>query len=815
MRIHLLILILIFPVVNLYSQNTLTGKIMDKDTKELLVGASIYFPDLKKGATTDKDGSYKIADLPEGRFLVEVRFIGYSVQVVKIEIYNETKMDFELEETHKELNEVVVTGSSSATEKAINPIPTITINKISLYQNSSTNIIDAISNKPGISQITTGAGISKPVIRGLGFNRVIVLQNNIRQEGQQWGEEHGIEMDEFSIDRVEIIKGPGSLIYGSDAMAGVINFLPPNPTESGKINLNILSSYHSNNNQLGYSLINAGNIKGIHWLVQGSAKNAGNYSNAYDGRVYNSGFNEMNLTTSAGIAKKWGYSHLNFSSFNQNLGLVEGERDSLGNFVKPVIVSDSLLQMQTVTDDDLSGFKIGIPRQMVKHLRISSTSKFILGKSRLGITFGFQQNKRREYEYGQEYLNNKLTVEEINSLSFLLNTLNFDLTFYFPELKGWESSIGVNGHQQTNFNQGVEFIIPEYGLFDAGIFVVTKKSFDRLYISGGMRYNYRTIHSKELLLNDLNIPTTSGDTSAILKFSSIATTFSALVGSLGASYKLGNNSILKTNISNGFRSPNISELASNGAHEGTFRYEIGDQNLKAEKSLQLDLGILMETKHVSFEFNVFNNNINDYIFSQRLIGNSGSDSLIVDDGDSLSVFKFIQKNARLLGGEISIDFHPHPFDWLHFENSFSIVDGKLMNASDSTKYLPFIPAPKFQSEVRAQFKKAGKAFANFYINIKIDYFFQQNRIYSAYNTETETPSYLLLNAGLGSDVMNKKGNTLFSFYFSATNILDNAYQSHLSRLKYAPENYSTSRIGVFNTGRNFSIKLVVPIALKK
>lgn len=819
MKPYIILLILILSGWKAFSQNSLSGKITGKESKETLVGASIYFPDLKKGGTTNNDGLYKITDLPAGKFLIEIRHIGYSIQVLRIEINGETKMDFELEESHKELNEVVVTGVSAATEKAINPVQTITINKISLNQNSSTNIIDAISHKPGMSQITTGAGISKPVIRGLGFNRVVVLQNNIRQEGQQWGDEHGIEIDEFSIDRVEIIKGPGSLIYGSDAMAGVINFLPPNPIEAGKINANFMTSYHSNNNQLGYSLQNAGNIKGVHWLIQGTRKEAGNYSNAFDGKVYNSGFNETNLNGSVGIAKKWGYSIMNFSTFNQNLGLIKGERDSSGRFTQQTIIADTLLGYQTLTSSELKKGDIGIPRQQINHHRISSTSNFILGKSRLAVTLGFQQNHRREIEFHDH----GGKIKEEVGLYFLLNTINYDIAFHLPELNGWETSVGVNGFQQSSVNLGEDYLIPEYSLFDAGVFAVTRKSFDKLHLSGGLRYNTRSIDAKELLLNSKGNATTLQDTTATLKFASFNNTFSAIASSIGASYQFKEKVIGKINVSSGFRAPNIAELGSNGAHHGTFRYEIGDPNLKPETSLQIDAGFLFDTKHISFELGAFQNTIQNYIFSQKLNSVFGGDSIgVVDDGVPISAFKFVQGNANLLGGEITIDVHPHPFDWLHFENSFSFVQGVQNNQPDSlsagqagTKYLPFMPAPRFQSELRAQFKKAGKALRNFYVNVELDYFFEQNQFYSAYGTETKTPSYSLLNAGIGSDVVNKKGNTLFSIYFSATNILDVAYQSHLSRLKYAPENLATSRTGVFNMGRNFNIKLVVPLALKK
>lgn len=815
MKPILIFCLAILLTLQAYTQNSLSGIINNKETKETLIGASVYFPDLRKGATTDKDGLYRIEDLPPGKFLMEVKFIGYAAEVVKIEISGETKRDFEMEESHTELKEVVITGNSGATEKAVNPIQTIAIDRIALSQSASTNIIDAVSNKPGISQVTTGTSVSKPVIRGLGYNRVVVLQNNIRQEGQQWGDEHGIEIDEYSVDRVEVIKGPGSLMYGSDAMAGVINFLPANPVEAGKITANIMANYHSNNNLFGYSLQNAGNLRGIHWLVQGSGKQVGNYSNRYDGKVFNSGFNELNLNGSLGIAKKWGYSHVNFSTFNQSTGMVEGGRDSTGNFTRPVVVADTMLVEQTLTDNDLNGYALAIPRQVIAHHRISTTSSFIIGRSRFAVTLGAQQNHRREFGFlGHKYGNN-IHFEEANTLYFLLHTLNYDATYFLPELSGWETSIGVNGMQQTNTNKGEEFLIPDYSLFDVGGFGITRKSFGKLHLSGGMRYTTRVVNARELVLNEDGQPVAAANSTSQVKFSSFKNTFSAYSYSVGTSYSFKENAIGKINISSGFRVPNMAELASNGHHEGSFRYERGNSELQPEKSLQSDAGILFNTRHISFELNGFGNSIKQFIFAQKLNSALGGDSIVIDDGNTLSAFQFVQGNANLYGGEVIIDIHPHPYDWLHFENSFSYVQGIQPNQPDSMKYLPFIPAPKFQSELRAQFAKAGKMFRNFYGSVKSDYFFEQDKIFRAYGTETGTPSYFLLNVGLGTDVIRKNGNMLFSIYLAATNILDAAYQNHLSRLKYAPENPLTGRRGVYNIGRNFTIKVMVPLNWKR
>ncbi len=788
--------------IGTFAQNSLSGKITDKDTKEPLLGASISLPDFKRNAVADNNGNYKIDNLPAGKFLLAVKFLGYTSQAFKVEINGETKLDFEMEHSVTEFNAIVVTGVSAATERYSNPVPSRVVSKENLNENSSTNIIDAIAKEPGVSQITTGAGISKPVIRGLGFNRTLVLHNGIRQEGQQWGDEHGVEIDEFSVDRIEIIKGPGSLMYGSDAMAGVINLLSPYPPEEGKIIGNILTNYQTNNNLFGWSAMNAGNLRGVHWLARASQKKAGNYSNKYDGKVFNSGFEELNLNGTVGLSKKWGYSNFHFSSFNQHIGMIEGERDSLGNFIKEVLVNDSTIEEQTVTAADLKGYNLFKPKQSIRHLRLTSENTFVLGKSRLSLHLGFQQNHREEFEVHEEEPGHE--GEEEPQLYFLLTTINYGAKYFFPEKKGWETSFGINGMKQKNQNKAEEFLIPEYDLFDIGNFIHTKKTFGKFHLSGGLRYDIRTVDAKELLLDTLE------------KFKQFKSSFPSISGSAGGSYKFNDKSAFKLNVSRGFRAPNIAELGSNGEHHGTLRYLIGDNNLSPETSLQIDAGVIFNTQHLSVEMGMFNNSIQNYIFSRRINSAAGSDSIVnAEDGDTLSVFKFVQGNTRLYGGEISIDIHPHPLDWLHFENTFSFVAAEQANQPDSTKYLPFIPAPRLQSEIRADFKKAGKLFRRFYVKAEVEYNFEQNRFYSAYETETKTPSYYLLHAAIGSNIVNKNGNTLFSLHLSANNLLDAAYQNHLSRLKYAAENQATGRTGIYNMGRNFSVKLMVPLEFRK
>jgi iron complex outermembrane receptor protein len=320
----------------------------------------------------------------------------------------------------------------------------------------------------------------------------------------------------------------------------------------------------------------------------------------------------------------------------------------------------------------------------------------------------------------------------------------------------------------------------------------------------------RTEHGKDLYLNYDGIAVNESQPNSYHQFTAFNSKFSGVSGSIGATYQFSEKVFTKLNLSRGYRAPSIGEAGANGVHDGTSRYEIGDPNLKAENSLQLDYAIGLNSKHITAEVDVFSNNINNFIFSSKLESVSGGDSL----NQGYSTFKFVSGNANLFGGEFSIDIHPHPLDWLHFENSFSFVQSIQKGQPDSSRYLPLTPAPKFTSELRASSKKLGRYLANAYIKIGLDNYFAQNKFYSAYGTETATPGYTLLNFGLGTDITTKH-KTIFSLYISADNITDVAYQSHLSRLKYGDVNTVTGRTGVFNMGRNISFKLIVPIDFSK
>lgn len=784
-------------------KTTLIGKITDSNTGETLPGVTIYIPDLKTGTLSNIDGTYKLENLPKTRVLVQVSYIGYKSITSNIDLATITTKDFKLVESATELHEVVVTGMSNATEINRTPSPIISVPSLQLLQTSATNIIDALAAKPGISQITTGSGISKPVIRGLGYNRVVTVSDGIRQEGQQWGDEHGIEIDEFAVSKVEILKGPASLSYGSDAIAGVINMITAPTLPDGEIHANLLSNYQTNNGLMAYSADFAGNKNGFVWDLRYSNKMAHAYQNKYDGYVFNSGFKENTTSGVVGLNKSWGYSHINFSIYSLTPGIVEGVRDSAtGKFVKPIALNNSTEGEAIATNSDFKSYSPLTPYQKVHHYKVVLNNSFIVGQGSLKATIGWQQNQRQEY--------GDILKENQYGLYFLLNTINYDVRYILPDKNDFNVSFGTNGMWQISQNKGTEFLIPDYNLFDIGVFAIVRKTIRKLDISGGLRYDTRTEHGMDLYLNAEGTKTSEATADSYHKFNAFNSTFAGVSGSLGATYQFTEKIYAKINVSRGYRAPSIAEVGANGVHDGTTRYEIGDPDLKAENSLQFDYSIGYNTKHIDAEVDLFSNHISNFIFSRKLESAIGGDSIT----QGYSTFKFVSGNAQLTGGEVSIDIHPHPLDWLHFENSFSYVQSIQKDQPDSTKFLPFTPGPKFSSELRANAKKLGKTLANAYVKISLDNFFAQNKFYSAYGTETATPGYTLINFGIGADITSKN-KTLFSLYISADNITDVAYQSHLSRLKYEDMNNVTGRTGVYNMGRNISFKLIVPIDFSK
>ncbi|WP_166670844.1 TonB-dependent receptor [Olivibacter sp. XZL3] len=762
----IIILSMFVMLVNNKSFSTETvavgGKVVDTQSKQPLPGAIITIPDLRISVVTDRSGAFRVRNIPaKGRFLVEIRFIGYETLTRMVDLAEDGGWEFELKPTLIETQEVVVTGTLSSGSNKRNSTTVNIINKEQLLV-PSTNLIDAIAKSPGVSQVTTGPSISKPVIRGLSYNRVVTIDNGIKQEGQQWGDEHGIEIDQFKANRVEVLKGAASLIYGSDALGGVINLLEPLPVSEGEVSGEFITNYATNNGLTSSSVMLTGHQNGFVWRGRGTYKSAYSFKTPV-GYFPNSGFNENDFSAMLGLNKSWGYTHLNFSSFRNHIGFYEPAFNSEGAYVDE---KGSLF-----SGDDFKSRRLQYPKQDIRHYKISLNNNILLGSGNLKFDLGFQRNQRRELEDGPD-----------PSLYFNLDTYTGDARYYIGQKNGWEPVFGLSTEIGHSENRGEEFLIPAYDSYGIGAFGYIKKNWENSTFNVGLRYDFRKNVGKPL------------EEAGEQLFQRFINRFSNLSGAVGFTHQFTERLNFKTNFGSAFRAPNPAELGSNGEHEGTFRYELGNPDLQPERSYQIDAELSYGGELVSASATIYNNYIHDFIYAAH-------HGEFMDD---LPVYNYGQVNANLYGAEAS--FILHPVHFIHFENTFGYTHAKNTSLD---KPLPFIPAAVLRNELR--FEPEIEHVQEPFLSVGLANYFAQNRVDAEF--ETPTAGYTLLSASLGATFF--VGKQAIKLYVSGNNLLNKKYYDALSRYKPGRLDQTDLNLGVYNPGRNITFGIYLPFVLKQ
>jgi iron complex outermembrane receptor protein len=771
-KIHLFLVVLIsvFTVSGTFAADLseLKGKIIDAQTNSPLPGATVSIPDLNKSALTNDRGEFTFKNVPaKGRFLIQIRYIGYRTITQYVDFANSVIQEIALQPSVIEGKEVVITGSGSSSDKRKNSTSITTVSKEELLSHPTTNLIDALSRVPGVAQVTTGPAISKPVIRGLSYNRVVTVNNGVKQQGQQWGDEHGIEIDQYSADHVEILRGPASLMYGSDALGGVINILDGLPAADGTLRGEFLSNYATNNGLTGNSLMLQGNENGLVYKVRGSYKNAYSYKTPTE-YVPNSGFNETNLSGQIGLNKKWGYAHLDASTFHTNIGFYEPTRNDAGQLVDE--------EGNIYNDKQNKDRTLAYPQQDIRHTKLALNSNILVGNGSLKAILGYQHNSRKELEGAGD-----------EGLALYLNshTYSYDLKYSIHEINGWAPVFGLSGEYMHSINTaGAEQLVPDYDSQAFGAFAYLKKTWDNNTFNAGIRFDYRKMTGESF----------DGDS----QFDAFTNKFSHITGALGYTHEFNDALSFKANAGSAFRAPNIAELASNGVHEGVFRYEIGNADLRPEQSYQFDASFDYQNQYISASAGGFVNFINNYIYY-----NTSGDTRDIDNR-LYPVYNFVQDNALLKGVEASLTLHPVSF--IHFENSFSYTRATNRTTEES---LPFIPAAALRNELRFEPNLNGTSHS--YIAVGIDNFWKQSKIDSF---EQPTSGYTLLNASIGTTLKLGK-NQVITVYAAGKNLLNKAYYDHLSRYKPGRLSDEDPTLGIYNMGRNITFGVNIPFTLKK
>ncbi|MFX0557101.1 TonB-dependent receptor [Maribacter sp. CXY002] len=736
------------------AQKTIQGTITNKDTGEPLEQVSIYFPQLEKGTVTKEDGTYEISNLPTGSFKIVLSYLGFQTYSQTLELNNElTQFSLGLIPSAIEMEEVIVsTPFHKLQRENVMKVEQTTITE--LKKAGAINLSDGITNIPGVESVSTGVGIGKPVIRGLSSNRVLTYTQGIRLENQQFGDEHGLGISDAGIESVEVIKGPASLLYGSDALGGVLylnpeKFAVPNDTE-GDINLNYFSNTAGISGNGGFKT----SSEKLKFLARIGGNSHVDYKTGNGERVTNSRFNDFDFKSGLGFQGTNFNSELRYNLNTTKLGIPEeiGEQSKNREAIEP---------FQDITS----------------HI-VSSKTNYYFKNSSLQIILGYTKNNRKEFEehdHGQVDVVSEAesqNEEEAPALDMELETLSYNFQYSLPKLGAVETIVGVQGMNQTNSNFGEEILIPDATTKDIGVLATSHIHFNKSDLQLGIRYDRRAL--------DGDVNGVLGEENYIAALDRNFNSFN-----LAAGYKIDFTKSFTTriNLASGFRAPNLAELTSNGSHEGANRFEIGNPDLTNERNIQTDISLEYKNEHFEFFVNGFYNSISDYIYLEP------NGEFIDQD----AIFLYLQQDARLYGMEAGIHIHPHPLDWLHLESNYSAVRGKLEEGAD----LPLIPANNWTNTLRFTFESNKNYFKNSYGFLTLRSFFEQDKVS---DFETPTPSYNLFNIGLGTTL--SISNQDINLKLSANNVFDENYVSHLSRLKSD---------GISNIGRNINLGISIPI----
>lgn len=817
-QLYRFITISIFILQHSYSQTgNILGKIMSNEG-EPLPYVNVGLSGTTLGTITDSSGLYSIKNIPKGNYLLKASSIGFNNFEKQITINGKENilLNITLTPTISTLNEIVVTGVSRATLIRENPISIISISPKTIDQTNESNIIDVlVKNAPGLNAVKTGPNISKPFIRGLGYNRVLTLYDGIRQEGQPWGDEHGIEVDAYNIDKAEVIKGPASLMYGSDALAGVVSLFPfiPNNTDR-KLHGKFTSEYQTNNNLIGNGLRLDYSNEHFLFAVRGSYRIAKNYRNAIDGRVYNTNFDEKNLSALIGYKSDKGFSHFNVTLYDNLQGIPDGSRDSLTRkFTKQIYEgsNDDIKNRPVVSDAELNSYQLSPLHQHIQHYRIYTHNFYQIGNGDMNFLFALQQNIRREY--------NHPTMPEQAGMYMRLNTINYGWRYNAPKFANIETSIGINGMLQNNKNiNATDFPIPDYNLYDFGMYVYAKWKYKKCSVSGGIRYDLRQVQ-----WNDFYVKTNTAtgfnehtiDTNhAVLQFSAYKKTFQGISASLGWTFQATKQINIKANVGRGYRAPNITEMGSNGLDPGAHIIYLGNRNFNPEFSLQEDIGVSAVFKDISADISIFNNYIQNFIYMAMLVDANGNP---VMDAQGNKAYQYQQASAQLYGAEAGLSIHPKKWNNFSFDNSIALVYGFNRNPIYKGKgvmgeYLAFIPPFKYLGSISKKISINMQYLISVLPKIELEYSAAQNRYLKMNDTETPTPAYALFNIGILFEIKWFKVQRI-QFQFQINNVFNTVYQSHLSRLKYFEYHKPSpnGHLGIYNMGRNICFKLILRI----
>lgn len=762
-----------------------SGRILNAETNEPVVFAYVSTHETNSSALSDENGKFVLRVNAIGDFHIHIEAFGYEAFAIHVTVSaNGADMgDVLLRPSHIELKQIVVESEVLKSTYKQQSLDLNVLDKKQWMTGAHMTLSQQLTSIPGVNQLQTGQAISKPVIRGLSGNRIVVYDLGMKQEGQQWGSDHGLEIDAFTAEQVEVIKGPASLLYGSDALGGVIRMRLPSSPQKGWA-ASVSSQFRSVNDYWGNSVAIEG--AGERWFVK-ARMTISDFADVKvpadrfiylnrilpieNNRLKNTAGEELHTQTTVGYNWKRGVLKLTYSSFNQSNGMFPG-----------------IIGIPTGANvaDDGDYRNVDLPRQEIQHekLALNLTQNFESGW--LQWDAGIQRNIRREmirpHRDGYGPLPDNANAHLLELVTFQSNVI-----WHSNLRNGWKFLPGFSGTSQSNERSGWEFLLPAFRSQSVGSFIYVEKNVSEKSIwNGGLRYDFHVQNG-----NAFSTPIYALNEEIIgfnQRTNRLQRDYSNYSAALGWSYMFNERLNMKWNAARSFRVPNPAELLINGIHHGTYRHEQGDENLESEIGYQLDAALVYEMKSAYFKFTPFFNYFNNYIYLRP----TANFSTLPDGGQ---VYRYTAHNAIFTGAELYMEWHP--VEALHIEGS---VDGVYSYNLETGLGLPFTPPIRSRWSLTYEKERANKRLASWSAGANYLVWSDQYNIdRNEYNT---AGAYRIdLIAGLNWKIRGRET----ALRFAVNNLFDRYYFNHLSAFR---------ALRIPEQGRNFSVSFHWPITIK-
>ena len=736
---------------------TLKGKVISKESGEVILGSYVYLKGQKTKAQTDEKGNFKLEKICPGTYLLVCEMSSFNKVETPITLKDHDDLTENLSlETHEEhLMEVLVTGKKTENTSQLK-------GELSAEERSQRNGLslgEMLKGISGVQSLQTGSSISKPIIHGMHSSRVIILNQGVRQEGQQWGSEHAPEVDPFVSKNIQVIKGPAGLRYGGDAIGGLILMEPNSLPDTSGILGEAQTIFFTNGRQFVTSGMLEGGFKnanGWGWRVQGTLKNGGNTKTA-NYYLANTGVEEQNFSTALGYKNQKFGTDLFISRFHSVVGIYAGSHIGNINDLKTAIASDRPFEIYTPTNFIR---ELERPNQDIIHSLTKFKAYLNLTNKTIRMNVAYQDNERLEFDVMR-------LGKNINTLSFNLETLSSEILIdESNSSKLWKGKFGLTFLTQGNLTSGnrvnlptlTSSLLPNYYLSNLGIFALERYVNQKMEIDMGLRLDTKDI--------EIHRPIQNYSTNIKREL----TNYIGLSGSLGLKYHWTQNFENHLIFARAFRAPSPNELFSNGVHHGAGAYEIGDPLLKGETAYNISLNSLYRTEKLELEIGLYTNTIHHFIYLKPLM-EKGEPAFITTVRGSFPAFTYEQINASFKGMDAQVSYSISESWSLQQKTSIVRAYDELNNT-----YLVNIPPDRFEYLIRYQFKKHKQ-----YVSWGMTQISTQKRVEINADFSPPPKGYILGQVHWGISI-NK-----FDLGVSVTNAFNQAYRDYLNRFRYFAE----------------------------